>query len=534
MGFFRKDRLDPGNGIYPFDPAMPVSPYQRIAVVGGSWRDMGRQYVAQCREGFVARCAAAFADYYGALGDEGRVRGMGRRYLRACERDFPQLIELVDGMAEEAGVAFGDAVLALYGISMLRAERECSEVAAWGGATRDGHLIGASNMDLGYEAREFLPAVLAYPEDGNAFISCELFHRTCLNEKGVLLQGSGHQNAGEGSIRRPTNDDPRHMWNDANVWAAAFADSAAEAMAPYRDWEFVTGCNQLAGDPSHDVWLMEFTGKKKRVRRAGDLGERDYLMENNGSHHPDMQDCINQGAAYWSDTDPRYWTVQKHVEDRWGSLTKRDLFEAESHGDFYVPEGWSRPYRADWGLNVWRRDASQPVPAGWHSNWNPADSGDAAFGDWSPQVHSVDFRPVLRHIVDVEDRAFYCMKAAYRPMMKQKYGRIVAMSSVVGLRGNPGQANYAASKAGLIGMCKSLAKELAGRNVTVNLVAPGFIDTDMTAALPETAREALLATIPMARLGQPEDVARAVGFFAGPDAGYITGQVLCVDGGMAV
>ena len=130
--------------------------------------------------------------------------------------------------------------------------------------------------------------------------------------------------------------------------------------------------------------------------------------------------------------------------------------------------------------------------------------------------------------------AFYCMKAAYRPMMKQKYGRIVAMSSVVGLRGNPGQANYAASKAGLIGMCKSLAKELAGRNVTVNLVAPGFIDTDMTAALPETAREALLATIPMARLGQPEDVARAVGFFAGPDAGYITGQVLCVDGGMAV
>ena len=130
--------------------------------------------------------------------------------------------------------------------------------------------------------------------------------------------------------------------------------------------------------------------------------------------------------------------------------------------------------------------------------------------------------------------AFYCMKAAYRPMMKQKYGRIVAMSSVVGLRGNPGQANYAASKAGLIGMCKSLAKELAGRNVTVNLVAPGFIDTDMTAALPEAAREALLASIPMARLGQPQDVARAVAFFAGPDAGYITGQVLCVDGGMAV
>lgn len=130
--------------------------------------------------------------------------------------------------------------------------------------------------------------------------------------------------------------------------------------------------------------------------------------------------------------------------------------------------------------------------------------------------------------------AFYCMRAAYRPMMKQRYGRIVNLSSVVGLRGNPGQANYAASKAGLIGMSKSIARELASRNVTVNLVAPGFIGTDMTAVLPEAAREALLKSIPMARLGQPEDVARAVAFFATEDAGYITGQVLCVDGGMAV
>ena len=130
--------------------------------------------------------------------------------------------------------------------------------------------------------------------------------------------------------------------------------------------------------------------------------------------------------------------------------------------------------------------------------------------------------------------AFLCMKAAYRPMMKQKYGRIVAVSSIVGLRGNAGQTNYSASKAGLIGLSKSLAKELATRNVTVNVVAPGFITTDMTDALPEGAREALLSTIPMKRLGAAEDVARAVAFFAGAGAGYITGQVLCVDGGMAV
>ena len=105
---------------------------------------------------------------------------------------------------------------------------------------------------------------------------------------------------------------------------------------------------------------------------------------------------------------------------------------------------------------------------------------------------------------------------------------------MVGLRGNPGQTNYAASKAGLIGLGKSLAKELASRDVTVNLVAPGLIDTDMTAALPEAARAALLASIPMGRMGAAEDVARAVAFLASDEAAYITGQVLCVDGGMAV
>jgi len=129
---------------------------------------------------------------------------------------------------------------------------------------------------------------------------------------------------------------------------------------------------------------------------------------------------------------------------------------------------------------------------------------------------------------------FLCMKAACRPMVKQRCGRIVAVSSVVGLRGNPGQTNYAASKAGLIGLGKSLAKELASRDVTVNLVAPGLIDTDMTAALPEAARAALLASIPMGRMGAAEDVARAVAFLASDEAAYITGQVLCVDGGMAV
>lgn len=130
--------------------------------------------------------------------------------------------------------------------------------------------------------------------------------------------------------------------------------------------------------------------------------------------------------------------------------------------------------------------------------------------------------------------AFFCSKAACKLMMRQRYGRIISISSVVGLHGNAGQSNYAASKAGLIGLTKSLAKEFAARGVTVNAVAPGFIGTDMTDAMPEAAKQAALGSIPAARIGEPEEVAAAVAFLAGPSAGYITGQVLCVDGGMGM
>ncbi len=130
--------------------------------------------------------------------------------------------------------------------------------------------------------------------------------------------------------------------------------------------------------------------------------------------------------------------------------------------------------------------------------------------------------------------AFYCMKLAARTMAKARWGRIINMSSIVGVHGNAGQVNYAASKAGLIGMTKSLAKELASRGVTVNAIAPGFIQTDMTAVLPEKVREAMLSSIPLGRLGQPEEVARVAAFLAGPGGDYLTGQVFGVDGGMGI
>ncbi len=129
---------------------------------------------------------------------------------------------------------------------------------------------------------------------------------------------------------------------------------------------------------------------------------------------------------------------------------------------------------------------------------------------------------------------FNTMKHMYRPFLKQKAGRIINLSSVSGILGNAGQANYAASKAGVIGLTKSMARELASRNITVNAVAPGFIDTDMTQAMTDTAKEAAVAQIPLKRVGTTRDIAEAVAFLASDKAAYITGQVLSVDGGMAI
>ncbi|MBP7412317.1 MAG: 3-oxoacyl-ACP reductase FabG [Giesbergeria sp.] len=127
---------------------------------------------------------------------------------------------------------------------------------------------------------------------------------------------------------------------------------------------------------------------------------------------------------------------------------------------------------------------------------------------------------------------FRVSRAAIKPMMKQRFGRIISITSVVGASGNPGQANYAAAKAGVAGMTRALARELGSRNITVNCVAPGFIQTDMTAELPEAQQKALNAQIPLGHMGQPADIAHAVAYLASPEAGYVTGQELHVNGGM--
>ena len=136
-------------------------------------------------------------------------------------------------------------------------------------------------------------------------------------------------------------------------------------------------------------------------------------------------------------------------------------------------------------------------------------------------------------VIDTNLQAvFRLSRAVLRPMMKARGGRIINITSVVGSSGNPGQANYAAAKAGVAGMTRALAREIGSRGITVNCIAPGFIDTDMTKVLPEEQRAALTAQIPLGRLGSPEDIAHAVAFLASPHAGYITGTTLHVNGGM--
>ena len=136
-------------------------------------------------------------------------------------------------------------------------------------------------------------------------------------------------------------------------------------------------------------------------------------------------------------------------------------------------------------------------------------------------------------VLDTNLKAVFRMsRAVIKPMMKQRYGRIISITSVVGASGNPGQANYAAAKAGVAGMTRALARELGSRSITVNCVAPGFIETDMTGSLPEAQQQALLGQIPLGRLGKPAEIAHAVAFLASPRAGYVTGQELHVNGGM--
>jgi 3-oxoacyl-[acyl-carrier protein] reductase len=142
--------------------------------------------------------------------------------------------------------------------------------------------------------------------------------------------------------------------------------------------------------------------------------------------------------------------------------------------------------------------------------------------DWD-RVISVDLKSV-----------FLCTKAVLKYMVKQRWGRIISIASIVGIVGNPGQANYASAKAGIIGFTRTIAKEVASRGITVNAIAPGFIDTEMTQRLKEEWKEELKKRIPLGYLGSPRDVAEAVAFLAGEEAGYITGHVLAVDGGMAI
>lgn len=130
--------------------------------------------------------------------------------------------------------------------------------------------------------------------------------------------------------------------------------------------------------------------------------------------------------------------------------------------------------------------------------------------------------------------AFRCIKIAAKVMMKQRFGRIINLASIVGVTGNPGQANYVASKAGIIGLTKTAARELASRSITVNAIAPGFIETDMTASLPDDVKKAMLSQIPLGRAGKPEDIASVIAFLASEKASYITGQVIHVSGGMYI
>ena len=191
----------------------------------------------------------------------------------------------------------------------------------------------------------------------------------------------------------------------------------------------------------------------------------------------------------------------------------------------------ARAYRCDVSNADEVKATADAVLADFGSVWALVNNAGITRDTLLARMKDEDFARVLE--VNLTG-AFNMMRALTRPLMRQRGGRIVSMSSVVGLMGNAGQANYAASKAGLIGLTKSVARELAPRGVTVNAVAPGFVRTDMTAALPEQVVERYEGQIPLGRLADPEEVAGVVRFLVSDAAAYVTGEVICVDGGMAM
>ena len=387
-------------GLNALDPALMPSPTHRIAVVSGSWRDMGRQYAAQCAGALLARGADVLSEYISFCGGSEKAFSTVSRYLEAPSRDYPELIELLDGMAEASSLCREVCAMIFYGKSMLRAEQECSHAAAWDGATADGHMIGACNVDLGTDASDYLPVILAFPEKGHAFFSGENFHRNGMNETGLLLQCSGGQNAGPGDTIAPGC---RHMWNDANAFALANCSTAEETVEAYRRWSYVTGCNQFVGDSGHDARVIEFTASKFAVRRAGDFGERDYLLANNDYMCPELQNSIFRGALYWDDTRPRYWTVAELMRRAHGAITPDTLAEIEGCYGFYIPEGWALAPQPDGGA-LWVQTTENTFPAGWHEDLT------LVHAQWSPQMRSPFGKPASRFVMDADTRTVWGMR----------------------------------------------------------------------------------------------------------------------------
>jgi len=377
-------------------------PVPQFVVVSGSWKDMGRQYAQQAKDELSIRIAEMLGDYIEIFGSYEKTCLVIADYLAPARADFPQLIELLEGMAEVLGFTPEICAILLYGKSMIRVELEnCSHCASWGESTSSGHLIAAANVDMDTTTTNYLPCILAFPEDGNSFICGENFHRNAINDKGVVFTMSGGQNAGPGGTAK---GDMRHMWNDAELFAIPYSSTAAEALKVYKDRKYVVGCNQFIGDLSHDAYMLEFTADKFCVRRAGDNGEKDFLLANNGYISPELKENLATGFMYWSDCMPRYWTVEKILSDNVGKIDLDTLREAEACYDYYIPEGWSYVKHEGWrGVGEWVKGDEAPYAAGWHKGQ------EAPFGQWTPQMRGM-FGAAYRYLMDAEDRSFYVMK----------------------------------------------------------------------------------------------------------------------------
>ena len=359
-----------------FDAATDPNNTQDIVVLAGSWKEMGIQYGEQAKEALSLAMAENLASVIDTRESLEAIYKEIKVHTDLYKEKFPQLIEFMEGMAESTGYTFEQIALAFVNFTRQAPElHDCNHIAAWGDATENGDMLVTFNADSSWGADNYLPAVLMFPNDGNATISAMGLKGTCMNSKGLIIQYSAGQGAGEGdtAVGLPTMA--------PGIYGCVFTDNAADAAKIMPEVRRGRPSNVLCADSTGDAYIVEITSAHYAVRKAGDFGEENYILANNHYLVDDMKSSLFDGDGYWIDCDYRYDSAEKLVKDNLGKITIDTLRKIESSLEYYDKETGK-----------------------WVDEW------DIPTGCWSLQNKDPEFKTVMRQIMDANTCTYYFSK----------------------------------------------------------------------------------------------------------------------------